>query len=317
ESKLSFYSLMDGPSVCGAYSFTVQPGRTTVAKVKATLFFRNEVERVGIAPLTSMFWIGKTGERTFRDYRPEVHDSDGMLVHFDSGEILWRPLVNGSELRTSVFEANDVRGFGLMQRERNFRQYEDLWNPYHRTPSLFIAPDGWWGRGRVWLVEFPTTREIDDNVVLFWEPESNPQAGDRLEFSYKMSWLKQSEKRLSPNRVVATRTGGGQDFGKNAAVANQERMFAIEFTGPKLRSLLKQSLEPGQEAPQIEVVASSYPEHRITSALCVPNPHNRSWRAMLRVNLGASDPPPSMELRCFLKLGDEVMSETWSYLWSP
>ncbi len=313
DESVRIYSLLDGPSVAGAYSFEIHPGKTTTADVEVTLYFRKEVDRLGLAPLTSMHWIGKNSERLFQEYRPEVHDSDGMLLHLASGEKLWRPLVNHDHLRTSVFQANSPKGFGLMQRERSFEQYQDLWNAYHRTPSLYIEPLNDWGPGRVWLFEFPTSREIDDNIVLSWEPETNPKAGDKLHLKYRMHWLKAEENEFSPNRVTATRVGAGQDFGKNALQAMQERLFAVEFSGPDLD--WEGELPSGEDHP--EPVLTSTPDGRINGAFCVPNPHNKSWRVVFRLHIGCSTEQVPIELRCFLKRRDKVVSETWSYLWSP
>ncbi|MBU6411168.1 MAG: glucan biosynthesis protein, partial [Verrucomicrobia bacterium] len=134
---LTLYALLDSVSCTGAYEFLIRPGQTTVADVQAVLFFRraNDVRAVkperkpittiGLAPLTSMFWFGENSERKFDDYRPEVHDSDGLLMHMNSGEWLWRPLDNPAVMRHQVFWAPDIHGFGLLQRERSFAAYQD------------------------------------------------------------------------------------------------------------------------------------------------------------------------------------------------
>ena len=48
-------ALLDSPSVAGAYRFTVRPGEETVFDVEATFYPRVDIDKVGIAPLTSMF----------------------------------------------------------------------------------------------------------------------------------------------------------------------------------------------------------------------------------------------------------------------
>ncbi len=151
-TQLHLYALLDSVSCAGAYSFRIFPGKMTTVEVYAVLYFRatNMIQKIdpnhkpiatiGMAPLTSMFWFGKNSERKPDDYRGEVHDSDGLLVKMGNGETLWRPLDNPSVLRHQIFSAPNIRGFGLMQRERDFAAYQDSFNFYHLEPSVWVEP---------------------------------------------------------------------------------------------------------------------------------------------------------------------------------
>ena len=60
-----------------------------------------------------------TNHDRFDDFRPAVHDSDGLLVVNGAGEHLWRKLANPKTLQVSSFVDQNPRGFGLMQRKRD------------------------------------------------------------------------------------------------------------------------------------------------------------------------------------------------------
>ena len=185
-TDLTLFAMLDSVSCAGAYEFVIHPGETTVVDVNAELFFREPnmihaadpnaraIKTIGLAPLTSMFWFGKNSERKFDDYRPEVHDSDGLLMHMDNGEVLWRPLDNPPALRHQIFHAPDIRGFGLLQRERSFAAYQDMFNLYQQVPSVWVEPHGNWGDGDLHLVELSTHYEGLDNIVAFWDPKNKP-----------------------------------------------------------------------------------------------------------------------------------------------
>src|SRR5262249_33923364 len=172
----------------GAYHFVVAPGDETVVKVECQLFLRKTIEKLGIAPLTSMFFRGENTARWFNDFRPEVHDSDGLLINFKSGEWLWRPLDNPKTLSVSQFRTESPVGFGLSQRDRSFDSYQDLETQAERRPSAWIAPDGDWGPGRVEVVEIPTNDDRNDNIVAYWVPEQQPVPGQPVSFAYQISW---------------------------------------------------------------------------------------------------------------------------------
>ena len=313
DSQLRLYAILDSVSCVGAYEFLIQPGETTIADVEAVLYFREThmvravdaarkpIRTIGLAPLTSMFWFGKNSERKYDDYRPEVHDSDGLLMHLQDGEMVWCPLDNAAVMRHRVFAASNPRGFGLFQRERDFRAYEDLFNAYQRVPSVWVQPRGNWGAGAVHLVELSTYFEGLDNIVAFWDPETKPLPLEPYRFGYTLYWTRETDMKISPNRVVATRVGAdSRDASK--------RQFVIDFAGPRLAAI------PEQNPPQ--AVTSCGQNATISECQVFFNPQDHSWRVILKLlpKPGNKDP---VDLRCALKVGDETVSETWSYLWSP
>jgi glucan biosynthesis protein len=163
--------------VTGAYRFLIKPGTTQMMDVDAALYPRKPIERVGIAPLTSMFLYAENDKRISNDWRPEIHDSDGLAMWTGHGEWIWRPLVNPAHLRFNAYADNNPRGFGLMQRDRDFDHYQDDGVFYDRRPSLWVEPKSGWGKGSIQLVEIPTVDETFDNIVAFWNPEAKPQPG--------------------------------------------------------------------------------------------------------------------------------------------
>ena len=215
------FAILDSVSCTGAYEFDIHPGETTVADVEAVLYLpraeedsrrrtrtRSPIKTIGLAPLTSMFWFGKNSERKFDDYRPEVHDSDGLLVHMGNGEMLWRPLDNPPVMRHQVFHAPNIRGFGLLQRERTFAAYQDMFNLYQLEPSVWVEPHGNWGDGDLHLVELSTNYEGLDNIVAFWDPKNKPAPLQPFRFGYTLHWeMGDADVKLSENRVVSTRIG--------------------------------------------------------------------------------------------------------------
>ena len=89
-----------------------------------------------------------------------------------NGEWVWRPLTNPATLQVSSFLDENPRGFGLLQRDRDFAHYQDEAFRYERRPSVWIEPLASWGKGRVLLSEIPTADETDDNIVAFWQPDA-------------------------------------------------------------------------------------------------------------------------------------------------
>lgn len=313
DTALKIYALLDSVSCTGAFEIVIRGGETTVAAIETAIIFR-EPEKIlaankdrkplatmGMAPLTSMFWFGENSERKFDDYRPEVHDTDGLLVHMDGGEVLWRPLNNAAVTRHSVIAAKNVRGFGLMQRDRNFAHYQEIFNLYHMTPSIWVKPKGDWGEGEVRLLELPTNYEGLDNIVAFWNPKVKPAPLQPMRYSYELLWTKETDFSLSDNQAVSTRIGAELHDGK-------KRQVHIDFRGPKLDSL------PEDKPPQ--AVVSCGPNAKIYETQVIRNNYGHTWRVLLKFEPLPDNKEP-VELRCTLKQGDEVLSETWSYLWSP
>lgn len=304
-ASVTLFALLNSPSVSGAYQFVIQPGRQTVATVDATLFFRKEVQHIGLAPLTSMFWFGENTTKPFDDHRPEVHDSDGLAILNASGERLWRPLRNDpGRSRTYTFTADAVKGFGLLQRDRNPRSYEDFEARYQDRPGVWIEPKGDWGQGSLRLVELATPHELSDNIVVAWEPAERPALGKPYRLSYTQSWTTEPNPAKAASWVVATRTGTHE-------WAPHTRFVVLEFAGPAL-----QALPPG--AAVEAVISLGTPGTELVGPARVEKyPEGQSWRVAFEIRLKeAAEPTDGAEVRCSLKLGNDYLSETWTS-WLP
>jgi len=299
-TELTVYALLDSQSVAGAYRFVIKPGVNTQIEVKASLFVRNKVQKFGVAPLTSMFYHGALNERFFDDFRPQVHDSDGLLLATGNGEWIWRPLNNPSRLRISAFQDNNPRGFGLLQRDRDFGNYQDLEAHYHIRPSIWVEPQGDWGQGSVQLIEIPSDAERYDNIAAFWVPDKPVEPGQQLEFNYRLSFFLDLPNLSPGGRTLASRIGAGGAGDLDPS----RRRFVIDFGGEALTLL-------AEDAPVQAVVSASTGE--IQNVVVHKNPHTKGWRLSFELLPQGSDPA---ELRCFLKLGNDALTETWSYQWT-
>lgn len=293
-------ALLDSPSAAGVFRFVIRPGAMTTMQVKSTLFFRRNVKVLGLAPLTSMFWHGENSADHHGDFRPEVHDSDGMLIAHGGGEWLWRPLVNPRNVRSSAFADENPRGFGLLQRDRSFNSYEDLEANYHLRPSAWVEPVGNWGKGSIRLVEIPTPDETNDNIVVFWQPEAQPAPGEPLEYEYKLQWCL-DQIRPPAGYAIATRIGHSKTH------EPELQRFIVDFDGPYLHN------QPAD--PSIEAVVTVGTGAKLANKTVQKNPHNGSWRVAFALRPDGSGSP--VELRCFLKKAPHVLTETWSYRWNP
>lgn len=303
--NLVVYALLDSPSTTGAYVFTLTPGRNMVMRVDAALYPRKPIQRVGIAPLTSMYQTGENDHRMAYDWRPEIHDSDGLAVLNGQGEWLWRPLVNPRAVRVSSFVDANPQGFGLLQRDRQFANYQDDGVFYEKRPSAWVTPHGDWGSGSVMLAEIPTTDETFDNIVAFWNPEQPLEPGQEYLYAYTLSWG--AEPPTAPRElatVQATRTGLGGVVGQKRTYFSWR--FAVDFAGGALALL-------GDDAEVEPVITASRGELEITSAR--PLASTNGYRAMF--DLVPDDSLEPIDLRLQLKLGDQVLSETWLYQYTP
>ncbi len=303
DDRAVVYGLLDGPACAGAYQFRIIPGTTTIIEVNAVLFTRRAVKRFGIAPMSSMFWFGENSRKCFDDFRPEVHDSDGLAIRKGTGERLWRPLSNDSDkVEISYFDLAKCDGFGLLQRDRRFGAYEDEEAAYHLRPSLWIEPTTDWGAGRVVLIELPTSDELSDNIVAMWEPDRTPQPGDRVEFSYRQHWSMDADPSMADGHVVATRTG------VHKWQPNQRTMI-VEFAGNILAQPSDMPL-----TPVVEAIGADAEKVKIQDITIQQLPESR-WRVAFQILPAAEgaklEEIGPVEIRCCIKRGDNFLTETW------
>jgi len=304
SNTLIVYALLDSPSISGAYRFAITPGDTMLMEIDAALYPRKEIERLGIAPCTSMFQTGENDRRVANDWRTEIHDSDGLSMLTGTGEWIWRPLRNPAQLRFNSFADQNPRGFGLMQRDRDFDHYQDDGAFYDRRPGLWVEPKAGWGAGAVQLAEIPTADETFDNIVAFWNPAAKPQPGQELLFGYRLYWCNDPPVPTTLARCVATRTGAGGIVGQKRS--RYSFRFAIDFSGGDLGML--------DSAAKVEaVISASSGKIEITSAR--PLASVRGYRAMFDIVPEPTTAP--VTLRVFLSLDGQPLTETWLYEWVP
>ncbi|XQF89265.1 glucan biosynthesis protein G [Pseudoalteromonas espejiana] len=305
QTNITIFALLDSPSVSGAYKFNIDPTTNMLVDVDMQIFARKDIKKLGVAPLTSMFYHGENSTKFFDDYRPEVHDSDGLLTQSADNKWVWRPLNNPTQLSVTSFSYNNPKGFGLAQRDRDFNNYLDTEAHYHNRPSLWIEPQGEWGNGRVELVEIPTDTETNDNIVSYWVPEKPMKTGDSLKLSYKMSTFNAHLTQHEKARVTRTRIGSAALPGEDNPPPQSHRQFTVDFAGPDLNNLSeKLTLNP-----DIQLTAG---EVRDVTVQKLPN--SLGWRVAFKI--APQDDQP-VDMRLSLKLRDKEISEVWSYVWYP
>ncbi len=296
---LTIYALLNSRRATGAYRFVLKPGVETAIEVKARLYLRENIAKLGLAPLTSMFMFGENQRPQGEGYRPELHDSDGLSIHAGTGEWIWRPLVNPRRLLTTSFALTNPLGFGLMQRDRSFASYEDLDARYELRPSAWVEPKGKWGEGRIELVQIPTPDETNDNIVAYWVPNAVPKPREGFEIEYRMLWQRETESRPPLAWVTQTRRGPGQQRKPDGTI-----QYIVDFAGPALTKLTADA--------KIDTVVTSDSNGQIVESAALHNEVTGGWRLVVRVR--RLDDKKPLELRAFLRNGSETLTETWSYI---
>ena len=300
------HSLLDSSSVCGAYRFLIYRDHAVIMDIENHLFLRADVERLGIAPLTSMFWYAEYGREKIADWRPEVHDSDGLAIWNGAGERIWRPLNNPTRIFHTSYLDQTPKGFGLIQRDHNFDHYLDGVG-YDRRPSTWVEPLGDWGKGMVQLVEIPTDDEIHDNIAAYWLTDRPTRAGDSFTYRYRLNWLK--DQPYFPGEelahVVATRMGRGGQPGKPRPRGVYK--FSVEFLGGTLASL------PFGVLPE-PAIWVSHGTVSLELMEAVPDNVPGHWRLFFDLTVEGEEP---IDMRVVLRRGDTLLSETWLYLFEP
>ena len=314
-TQVTVYALLDSPRATGAYRFDIQPGTQTTTTVRSRIFVRpttgkgtdsaRPIATLGIAPLTSMFFFGENQPHK-GDFRPEVHDSDGLMVATGDGEWLWRPLQNPRHTLVTSFATHNPKGFGLMQRDRQWASYEDVEARYERRPSAWVRPLHDWGAGRVELVQLHTPDETHDNIVAYWVPAQMPPPGQPLEFAYELSW--QGDEQQRPPSAWATQSRRGMGYSKQPAEAlRQQVQYVVDFDGPALQAL-------PADAP-VKAVVTSDANGQVLENIVYRNPATGQWRMTVRIQRQQADRP--IELRAFLQHDNHAVSETWTHIVLP
>lgn len=302
DATATIHAALDGPSVTGAFRFVLKPGATTEMDVTARLYFREAVEELGVAPLTSMFLFSGQNRADFDDYRPNVHDSDGLRIVTAGGDVLWRPLANPAALASSYFAETSPRAFGLHQRDRDFDSYGDPGARYDLRPSVEVVPQGDWGPGAIRLVEIPSAIEANDNVVAYWVPADPVAAGDAREYAYTLRWGDLAPPAGDPlAHVHETRGGAGGVSGVEAL--ENARKFAVDFRGGRLAALPANA----PVAPVVTVAGG-----HVVSQVLERLPDGGDWRVVLDV---AALRGATVEMSVHIAGFDQRLSETWAFQW--
>ncbi|MHB0989670.1 MAG: OpgD/OpgG family glucan biosynthesis protein [Burkholderiales bacterium] len=299
------YALLDGPSVTGAYRFVMTREKGVVMDIESNLFLRKDIERFGIAPATSMYWFSEKDKQFQIDWRPEVHDSDGLALWTGANEHVWRPLIDPAGINVSYFSDHNPRGFGLIQRERHFDRYLDAVH-YERRPSLWIEPLEEWGAGTVQLVELHTKEELYDNVIAMWVPSAKATAGSSYRFHYRLHWMKEEPFKNQLARCVATRIGRGGEPAKRPPGVHK---FEVEFRGGALEQL------PAGTTPEAVLTVTRGKISNVGTEV-VPDGGPAHWRTLFDIGPLAAGSDP-VEIRLFLRSGGQTLTETWLYQYHP
>ncbi|CDF86694.1 Glucans biosynthesis protein G [Pseudomonas knackmussii B13] len=306
DKHLVIFALLDSPRATGAYRLIIRPGKDTVVDVQAKVFLRDKVSKLGIAPLTSMYLFGSNQPSAQHNYRPELHDSAGLQILAGNDEWIWRPLNNPKHLAVSSYSVENPKGFGLLQRGREFSRYEDLDDRYDLRPSAWIEPRGEWGKGSIELVEIPTPDETNDNIVAFFNPEKRPEPGQSMDFSYRLHWTMDEDALHSQKIAQVKQTMRSVGDVKQANLIRQpdgSTALVVDFEGANLKVL------PPDASVTTQVSTDSNAEVK-ENALRY-NPVTQGWRLTLRIKV--KDPKKPTEMRAALVKDGQTLSETWSY----
>lgn len=295
DISIKLLALLNGPSITGAYEFESTPGRATIMKIKATLHLRKAVKMLGIAPFSSMFWYGENSHPKPHDFRPEVHDSDGLQIEIEGGPVIWRPLDVSRDMRLSLFETDKLKGFGLAERDRDFDHFQDLEASYHRRPAVWVEPVSGFGAGCVTLVELSTGEETWDNIVAMWSPKNLPATPvEPIRVAYNLQWLDQHEP-AKLCRVLSTRRGFVMD--------SDDHLYVVDFSSGE---------STADPAPEVVLHITSG-EARILDKRVMKNTETGGWRAFFKLDV--PDSTSLLELTSELTQGGKVISERWMYQW--
>lgn len=309
KSVVTIYALLDSPSVAGAYKFVLQPGPESPLDVEVRLFARKTIRRLGMAPLTSMFFLGENDRHMndrnkYDEFRPELHDSDGLLLHTKTGQWIWRAIKNPLVQEVHRFGADGIKGFGLMQRDRDFDHYQDIELAYEERPSYWVEPKGDWGEGVLELIELATRDETFDNIICAFVPKVQLEAGQSKTFAYRM-YSKDAGLELHRLAYVKnTFSAPAYALGSREVAAVRTRRLMVDFVGGGIDYYLR-------EPKLLEAVPSAL-DAKVLRHFVVPNPAIKGFRIMIDVQF---EEDKIGIVQCYLRSGPKLLSETWDYAW--
>ncbi|WP_374307162.1 glucan biosynthesis protein [Methylocella sp.] len=296
DAALTIYAIIDSESVAGAYRFTLRPGETTLIDTESTLFARAALDHYGVAAMSATHVTGAIDRGRSDDLRPQVAEADGLQMLTGGGEWIWRPVSNPSTLQVSSFVDDNPRGFGLLQRDRDFSHYQDDDQHWENRPSLWIEPIGEWGAGAVQLVEIPSDAEVNDNIISYWRPKQTLPAKGEIAFAYRQFWRRSPPERPPLAAVSTSRSGRGSN--------GRRRRFVVEFSGGALASI--------RSKDDIAVKLSAAPGS-IASQRTFFSPGQGVFRVLFELDPGGD---VYSELRLVLEAQGKPISETWIYRWT-
>lgn len=301
DGPVTIYARLESQSVTGAYQFVIKPGKDTTVEVESWIFAREDVEKLGIAPFTSMFLYGENTADRPDDYRPEVHDSDGVLMQTHTGERIWRPLTNPAHLQITSLSDTAPQGFGLLQRDQHWQSYLDGEANYHRRPGLWVAPKSGFEQGRLELVEIPTDSETHDNIVAYWVPETPMSEGDKRHFSYTLSTVAGGRLDNSVAQVLRTRHGSVHLPGEKASEDTGQRRFTVDFAAPR-----------GDHSLDGATLVTQAANASVSEARVFAVNDNKEWRATFLVTPDGDKP---VDMRVNIAVEGKRVSEVWNYVY--
>lgn len=325
SKSLRAWALLEGESVAGAYQFTITPGAETVMEIDAEITLRRPVQQLGLAPFSSMFWFGEGTHPRPYDFRPEVHDSDGLLMELESGNLHYRPLEHhDTRFRHCVFTLEKPRSWALVQRDRSFASYQDVEANYHLRPSVRVEPISGFDLGKLHLIEMPTVDETNDNVILLWDPQPGLEVGKSYRFQYRLRWMRDP----APSGLFAVRSSR---CGHPVQRPNQ-LLYTIDFAkplqpqarigNPKWDDVSKLTASVHVNRPDVKIVHSGITDLSMANVDDLPAGIGRSDQLhmpqVLRAFFVLQAPPEVQDLDLFCELLDEsgkAVSERWLQYW--
>jgi periplasmic glucans biosynthesis protein len=294
DGVITIHAIADSESATAAFRFTLRANDVTILDTEGTVFARAAVETIGLAPMQASFYFGGNRRRSIDDLRPAVFEVNGLQMLNGRGEWIWRPLSNPEQLQISSFMDENPRGFGLVQRERDFNAFQDDEQRFELKPSLWIEPIGDWSSGTVQLIEIPSESEVNDNIIAFWRPRAPLAAGSETSLAYRQFWCWAPPDRPRLAQATAFRIGRGSQ--------PRRRRCLVEFMGEAFAT------DPPDLKLSITASAGQITAHRLSV-----NPQRQSARVLFELDPGTET---ASELRLLVEQGDRPFSETWLYRWT-